>query len=192
MERTTARGNRWGLGLCGLVLLALGGLTLARGLGLFGFGQKWGFLVGHGTIRLFADNPWIWYVIAAVSVIVALLGLRWLLAQGRKDTRTGLRLEHGPAGTTEIESSGVTHAIEADVEHYPSVQAAHAAVTGTGLAPGMRLRLVTDEDTPVMALRDHLGNEAIPRMRDTLEVERLPTVVQLRMEPRGRRERSLQ
>ncbi|GAA5041942.1 hypothetical protein GCM10023259_011160 [Thermocatellispora tengchongensis] len=190
-ERATARGNRLGLTLLGLVLLAGGGYALARGLGAFGALRAMERIAGPREIVFFARSPWIWWVIAAVALILALLALRWLLVQARRDAPTGLRLAEGPGGVTEVESSGVANALESDVTEHPAVLRARAAVTGTGAEPGVRLRMVADEEAPVDELRHHLGARAIPRMRESLEVEHLPAEVRLRLEPHRRKTRTL-
>lgn len=189
MERRTARGNRLGLALLGVPLLAIGGYALARGLGGFGAARAEDriLLPEHGDY--FAANRWLWWVIAALALVLALLGLRWLLAQSRRETLSGLRLEQGRDGTTEVEAAGVADALETDLTRHPAVQRAHADLTGTGTAPSVRLRLVVAEDTPLDVVRDHLDHRAIPRMRQALEVEHLPTVVRLgtgKPAPRGR------
>jgi hypothetical protein len=185
LERKTARGNRFGLTLCGLILLALGGLTLAQALGAFGGLASREPILGAEEVGFFARNPWMWWVLAALGVIAAALGLRWLLAQARKDSLSGLRLSEDETGITEVESSGLTRALESDLTAHPAVLRAQAALTGTEAEPGIRLRLTADEAGPLDPVRDHLTTQAIPRMRRALEVDRLPTLVKLKVAEPG-------
>ncbi|MCG5214446.1 alkaline shock response membrane anchor protein AmaP [Streptosporangium sp. KLBMP 9127] len=191
MERKTARGNRLGLALLGLLLFVVGGLSLARALGAFGRLASMERVVGLREIVFFARNPWMWWVLAALGLIAAILGLRWLLAQARNDTVRGLRLSEDATGITEVESGGVAEALEADLTGHPSILRAQAALTGTRTEPAVRLRLVADEAATIDTLRDHLSTQAIPRMRQALEVDRLPALVQLTLRESGSRPRQI-
>ncbi|MFI0419390.1 alkaline shock response membrane anchor protein AmaP [Spongiactinospora sp. 9N601] len=192
MERKTARGNRLGLMLCGLALLLPGLYALARGLGLFGAGARDQPVIGPGLTGFFAANPWLWWVLAVVSVVLAALGLRWLFAQARKDVLSGLRLAQGPTGKTDVEAGGVSKALETDVSDHPAILRAKADLTGTRKQPGVRLAIVADERSPMEEVRRHLGGKAIPRMRDALEVENLPAVVRLKLEEPSSPARNIQ
>src|SRR5690242_6734108 len=88
----TARGNRVGLGLSGLVLLIAGAAIIARATGL----------IGPAVDPVYSDTtagwvhdqrPWLWLTIAAVGALVALLALRWLLVQLRSDRLSRLMLD---------------------------------------------------------------------------------------------------
>lgn len=191
MDRRTARGNRWGLILLGLPLVAVGGYALARALGAYGAARAREPVLTPAVSGYVAANPWPGWLAAAVAVVLALLGLRWLLAQSRRETRAGLRLDDSPAGRTEIESSGIISAFEDDLTRHPAIVDAHADVTGTGAHPGVRVRMAVDDTTPLDTVLDHLGHRAIPRMREALEVEHLPAEVRLQTVPAASRGRTL-
>ncbi|MCA2222900.1 alkaline shock response membrane anchor protein AmaP [Nonomuraea aurantiaca] len=184
MNRRTSRGNRWGLALTGIVLLLLGAYALARGLGAFGRARALTPIVNFSVRSFFAAwSPWIWWAIALVAVIVALLGLRWLFVQGRRDSRDSLRLETGPGGVTDLTAKGMASAVAADVETSPAVLSAGADLGCSGARPLVRLRLVADEQAPMSELRDHLSGVAIPHMRSALEADRVPAVARVTLEP---------
>jgi len=179
------RGNRLGLALTGLALMVLGGFALARGLGAFGL--DWApartSVVDGNVQRFFAGaSPWIWWALALLALIVALLALRWLFVQGRGRSVASLRLAAGPGGVTTVAAGGVTHAVAADVTASPAVLSAEAALAGSPERPEVRLRLVTDERTPMREIIEHLSRVAIPRMRDALERERVPAVARVSLE----------
>src|SRR5690606_31043793 len=71
--RRGARGNRWGLGLLGLLLAAGGGAAVAAGAGLLG-PEAAGARIGAAPAGAL---PWLPYAGAAVSVLVALVARRW-------------------------------------------------------------------------------------------------------------------
>lgn len=182
MNRTTARGNRLGLILTGLLLLVLGGLALARG--LRAFPQNWapaGEPLVNGPVLTFflVNSPWIWWAIAAVALIVALLGLRWLAVQGRGDSLGTLDVERGPDGNTSVSSGAVTHALSEDLAASPVIDDARATLAGTRQHPKVRLRVVADERVPMHVLLGELGGSAIPRMRDALGIDELTTVAKI-------------
>ncbi|WP_336206007.1 hypothetical protein [Nonomuraea sp. LPB2021202275-12-8] len=186
MNRKTGRGNRLGLALTGAVLTILGGVGLARGLGTFS--TDWapaGTPVVDGNVQDFfaRTSPWIWWALAALSLVVALLALRWLLVQGRTDRYDSVLLEGGPGGVTRVTADGVAHALAADVASGPAVLSADASLAGSPRQPEVRLRLVADEHTPMRAITDHLTRVAIPHLRAALERERVPTVARVSLEP---------
>ncbi|MBT2228000.1 alkaline shock response membrane anchor protein AmaP [Nonomuraea sp. NEAU-A123] len=184
MNRRTGRGNRWGLALTGIVLALLGGCALARGMGAFGRNAA-GTAIADRPVRFFlvAYSPWIWWVVALVAVIVALLGLRWLFVQGRRDSRDSLRMETGPGGVTDVTAKGMAAAVAADVATSPAVLDAGADLGGSRDRLMVRLRLVADEQASMSELRDHLAGVAIPHMRSALEADRVPAVARVTLEP---------
>ncbi|MBB2913867.1 hypothetical protein FHS43_005176 [Streptosporangium becharense] len=182
MRDRTARGNRLGLLLTGLPLLVLGALGVARSLGALP--RAWvpagGPVLDAPTRAAFArQGPWPWWVVAAVAVALALLGLRWLLAQTRRHRLDGMRLDGGPAGITELRTRGVTDALAAEVAAHPSVLDASAALVGTQARPVVRLRVLVTEDARMDAVREQLGEVAVPHVRQALETERLPAVARV-------------
>jgi hypothetical protein len=186
VNRKTRRGNRLGLFLTGLVLTLLGLYSLLRGLGALP--RSWARAdtpIADGPVQSFfaGASPWIWWAVAALSIVVALLGLRWLLVQGRRESRESLRLEAGPGGVTDVTGNGLAGAVASDAEYYPVVLGADAALAGRRDRPEVRMRLAADENAPMSAVREHLADVTIPHLRDTLDVERVPVVARITLEP---------
>ncbi|ACZ90687.1 hypothetical protein Aros01_04222 [Streptosporangium roseum] len=192
LDRRTSRGNRLGLLIIGLLLTALGGLTVARGAGAFP--QNWAPArepLVNGPVReaFTRYDPWLWWAIAAGGIVLALFGLRWLLVQGRRARLGDIRLASGPGGVTDLHTGGVADAMAADVRAHPAILGASAAMVGTEAHPEVRVRLVAAESLPMNAIREQLDGVAIPHMRQALETERIPAVAQVSLEepPRSRR-----
>jgi hypothetical protein len=186
VNRKTKRGNRLGLFLTGLVPTLLGLYALLRGLGALP--RSWARAdtpIADGPVRSFfaGASPWIWWAVAALSIVVALLGLRWLLVQGRRESRESLRLEAGPGGVTDVAGDGLAGAVAADAEYYPVVLDADAALAGERDRPEVRMRLAADENAPMSAVREHLADVTIPHLRDALDVDRVPVVARVTLEP---------
>ncbi len=185
MDRKTRRGNRLGLLIMGLLLMLLGGYTLARGAHALPQSVAPGGepLINDPVRAAFARyDPWLWWVIAAGAIILALFGLRWLLVQGRRDRMSDLRLESGAGGVTDISTATVAKAVANEVGAHPSIFSASASMVGTREHPGVRLRVVADENAPMSVIREQLGGHAIPHMRQALELENVPAVARVSLE----------
>lgn len=192
MDDKTARGNRLGLLLVGLALMILSALTIARGAGAFRQAPARSPLVDGSVRQPFATyGPWLWWVIAAAGIVLALFGLRWLLAQGRREKLGGMRLDGGPDGVTEVDTGSVTDAAAAEAGTHPAIINATADMIGTSAHPAVRMKVVVAEDAPMSAVRDQLGGVVIPHMRQALEAERMPAVARVSLEDAPRRPRTV-
>ncbi|SNS77921.1 hypothetical protein SAMN05216276_101611 [Streptosporangium subroseum] len=191
MDRKTARGNRLGLLIIGLLLIILSGLVIARGARLFpqSFAPARAPLITDSVRSAFLrDYPMLWWVVAGAAIVLALLGLRWLLVQGRSQRLGGIRLQRGPAGVTEVNTGHVADAMATEVSSQPGVLGATAALVGTNARPAVQLRMAVAETVPMNAIREQLGGSALPHMRQALETDRVPTVAQVSLEsPHPRR-----
>lgn len=182
MDRRAARINRTGLTLVGLLLLAGGGAALARALGTWGSGSAADPLLADSLRRYPDGQSWFWPAVAAGAVVVTLLGLAWLFAQGRTEKLPGLSLEPDRSeGSTRVASRAVTEAIEADVNALPGVRKARARLLGSQRHPRLMLTMTYGTRADLAALRGHIADEAVTRLRTALEVDSLPTVVRLRL-----------
>ncbi|MFI0367683.1 alkaline shock response membrane anchor protein AmaP [Actinomadura sp. 1N219] len=182
MDRRPAHLNRTGLTLLGAVLAAAGGAGLARGLGAFGDGRA-SAPVLSGEVRRFADERgWFWPALAAAAVVLALLGLAWLLAQGRSGKMAGLALEpDADAGGTRLSAKAVTGAIEDEIGEYPGVRKARARLIGSSRRPELRLNVAYGQRADAAELRRRIEEESVPRLCAALERDSVPTVVRLRL-----------
>lgn len=182
MDRRPAHLNRTGLILSGVVLTAAGGAGLARGLGAFGDGRASAPVLTAGARRFAEDNAWFWPAVAAAAVVLALLGLAWLLAQGRTGRLPGLALEpDAGAGTTRLSAKAIAGALEAEIGEYPGVQNVRARLLGSSRAPELWLNIAYGRDADPAELRGRVQDEAVPRLRAALERDSVPTVVRLRL-----------
>ncbi|MEU8382303.1 alkaline shock response membrane anchor protein AmaP [Streptosporangium sp. NPDC048865] len=192
MDDKTARGNRLGLLIVGLALMVLSALTIARGAGAFRQAPAGNPLVDGSVRQPFATyDPWLWWVIAAAGIVLALFGLRWLLAQGRRGRLGGMRLDGGPDGVTEVDTGSVTNAAAAEAGTHPAIINATADMVGTSRHPAVRMKVVMAEDAPMSAVREQLGGVVIPHMRQALETERMPAVARVSLEDAPRRPRTV-
>ena len=187
MNSKTARGNRIGLAVVGVLLLAAGGYVLARSLGAFGTEQADAPVYAERTASwIHAQQPWIWITLAAIGVIVALLALRWLLVQLRTDRLgriamdTDLALDPDDdgdlgAGRTTLPTSALTTAIGQEIDGYPGVRAVTVHVAGRPDRPELRLEVTIDSDADPARIRTRIVDEAIAHAKAALDTEFLPT-----------------
>ncbi|MFI6507356.1 hypothetical protein ACIBCT_07120 [Streptosporangium sp. NPDC050855] len=182
MNDTTARGNRLGLLLVGLALLALSALVIARGAGAFpqDAAPARAPLVDEPMRAAFARyDPSLRWVIAAGGIVLALFGLRWLLVQGRRRSLDTMRLDGGPAGVTEVDTGGVTDAASAEAGAHPAILGATTTMVGTERDPCVRVRVTLAGDAPMSAVREQLGEVVLPHMRQALESPDMPAVARV-------------
>lgn len=189
MHRRTARGNRLGLILVGLLLL-IGGLALvAVRVDVFGSAANDQVAYPDDVATFVADNAgWLWPVAAAVAILIGLVFLRWLLVQPRTDTVRRLRIdadgEGDGSGRTTLASSAVTDAVEDDLTDQRGVRRASASLTGPVDDATLWLAVTTDADADLGRLRRHLATDTVPSVRAALEQPELP--VQVRVEVSNR------
>jgi hypothetical protein len=193
MDRHASRINHVGLTLLGLLLLAAGAYGLARGWGAFGGGPSGEPLI-TGAMRRYADGQgWFWPAVAAAGVVLALLGLAWLMAQARSEQLPGLAMEDDDesGGTTSVSGKAVAQTLEDEIASYPGVQGVRARLLGRSNRPRLRLNVLYAREADLVALRRRIDEDAVARLRTALERDSLPTVVQLRLVPGRREERTL-
>ncbi|MBO2446407.1 alkaline shock response membrane anchor protein AmaP [Actinomadura barringtoniae] len=180
MDRRAARINRIGLALVGLLLIAGGGAALARATGFWG--SKTTPLLEDWLRDYPASHSWFWPVVAAAACVLALLGLAWLLAQGRSEKITGLTSDPDEDGsTTTISAKAATSALEEEVSELPGVRRARARMLGSGKHPRLMLTVTYGAQADLNALRRGISDGAVARLRNALDLDTLPTAVRLRL-----------
>ena len=174
-----ARLNRTVLAVVGVVLLAVGGFTVATYLGMLTVVDPRSALV-PGTE---APPTWVLYVVAAVAIIAGTLMVRWLLAQLVRTPKTHTwRLEQdSDRGRTELASSTATAPLVGELTTYTGVRAAHATLAGTPGAPVLALVINLEADGDLTAVRDRIHTHALPRLRKALDLDALPVTVEFRV-----------
>src|ERR1700749_2953041 len=124
MNRRKGRGNRIALLVIGLLLLLGGAAGLLRGLNVWPgvLGAHHALIIDKPTRHWVSDQPWFWPTVAAVAVLVFLLAMRWLVAQGRTQVVRRIALEpDARRGTTYLPAGAVASALEDDLDASPHV-----------------------------------------------------------------------
>ena len=170
--------NRTLLGLLGLLLLAAGALGLAVSFGAFGDPNS--PVLPQAVRDYAADQSWFWWAVAAACLVLALLGLRWLLAQlqtdrvGRLDLTTDDR-----DGLTTVHASALTDAVEAEAQDLRGVSGASAHLLDRG---GRRLTLSVDlaQYADIAEIRHTLEDRVVAHARQAIDDPELPVDIELR------------
>ena len=189
-SRRTGRGNRYGLFLIGLVLLLGGGLALARSLGAFnhpvpllGAASASSPLLSQPETDYVHGAAWFWPVLGVAAALLALICLRWLLTPLRTDRVGTLQLEPDRThGGTRISGGVITAALEDEVAGFRGVHRVRARLTNDPAEPELHLTISTERRTDLRRLRTRIHDEAIPHLRDALELDRLPVQLTLRLD----------
>ncbi len=196
MYRRTARGNRVGLALTGLVLLAAGAALLAAHQGLYGSAGKRDVLYPASARRFVHTNAgWLWPVVAGAAIVLGLVFLRWLLVQPRTDRLRSVVVDSDDpttpdlstsAGRTRMAASALTDAVEDDIAALDGVRRVSAALSGHRDQPELWLRVVTDVDADLPRVRRHIATTVLADARASLDRPDLPAYLTLTVSGRSR------
>ncbi len=176
------RSNAVVLSLLGVALLAAGGYGLARGYGAFGDAQAAEPVLGEEVRDFVGRNPdWFWPLVAAVSLLLAWLAFRWLVAQLRTPGVSGLRLRDETDGFTYVFASGAANALAHEIEDYPGVTWARVRLVTDGARPEIEVTAEVDDSAEPAALRRRIDEHAFARFRQALDLGDLSPQIHLRL-----------
>ena len=188
MKRRPDRLNSTVLSLLALLLIGLGAYGLARGYGAFGDNRADDPVLSDEVRDFVSRNAdWFWPVAAVVSLLVAWLGLRWLVAQIHSPTVSRLPVRADGPGRTELMASGATNALAEDIETYPGVRSARARITDDDPSPEVDITVDVHDDADAVDVRRRIEEHAIPRFKAALELQELRTRGHLRLAERAGR-----
>ena len=181
MRQTASRLNRTWLTILGVLLLLAGAVGVLLAVGQAApLSQQAGLgwtppgsdrhLFGSASAGAFGQS-WVVVLTAVVAVVVALLGLAWLLAQiPRANAAKPFRLhDDARTGLTRVESNVLTDAVEAQVKTLPGVTGASAVLRGSAQSPDLTLKVTADDRTDIGALLARLHDQVAADLGDALD-----------------------
>ena len=171
--------NRVVFALLGLLLLAAGSLGLAVALGAFGSGYRDSLVLPASVRSLPDDYPWFWWAVAGGCVVVALLALRWLLAQFHTDRTTRIdRTADARTGYTFVHAGALNDAAADDARTIAGVTDASAHVSHE--PPRLHLRVDLADYADLTVVRAQLEDQTVARVRQAMDDENFPVDIELR------------
>lgn len=185
----TRRANRSLLAFIGLLLLAAGAAGIAAGTGLFGDKIRTDKVIPQYTREWVAAHDWFWLAVAAGSVLIALLALRWIFAQASTTRVSHLDLEADRrSGRTVLAGGAVTGAVAEEIESYRGVDGASAHLLGTRGAPTLLVHATLDGRVDPAEVRRRIQTDALAHARQALDRPDLPIRLELRLAGASRRD----
>lgn len=178
------RTNRFILGLIGLIAVALGVSGLLAAAGVFGHRFQHKQLVANGFSRYVGRHGvWLWPAIAAVTLIIVLLALLWLLRLLFSTDRTNevtiatpgkKRPEGQTAGRTTMTAIALSQAVTTEIGAYHGVINAKARILGNPHDPTLAIEVNASRRTELRPLIERIENQAITHARAAVEDPELP------------------
>jgi len=188
MRRGPDRLNAAVLTILALALLGVGAYGLARGYGAFGDARAGHPVLTDGVRDFVSRNrDWFWPLAAVLSLLVAWLGLRWMLAQLATSAVGHLPVRADGPGRTELLGSGATSAVARDIEEYPGVRSASARLIGDHPVPEISVTVEVHDDADIAAVRRRIEEHALVRFRTALDLAKLRTQIHFRLAERAGR-----
>ncbi len=176
--------------LLGLVCLAGGVVILLLSFRVFGRNRARQMLLQPSTHDFVSRNHgWFWLAVAAGAVVLALLALRWLLAQLSLARVGSINVEADRSlGDTRVAAGGLTQSVEDEVETYRGVDRASARFFGATSRPHLRLDVALGETADLGAVRTRVETEALRNIGRVTGRSDLVSVVRLEVADKQRRE----
>jgi hypothetical protein len=182
MSRRPALMNRIALTVIGLLLVAIGGTALVRGLNFFPhvFGVPHTTVVDQSARAFTGRHTWFWIALAAALFALAVACVYWLIVLARRGTARVVRLERGTRGVTTVSAHALTDAVREDLEASPHLRHCRGRLLGDPAAPRLHLTVTAEPDAEPSAAQADI-HQALHRLHQAVEPERLPVTVRLRI-----------
>lgn len=173
------RVNRAVLIVLGLLLLAAGVFGLLLGLGVLGEFQADRTVIDP-AVNDVARTGWFWPVLGVAALLVAAFSAWWLVVQARTDRLARVRLDDDrQTGRTVLDGNAITRAVQDEVADLAGVTRASAHLSGSSSTPRLHLRVTLDGRVDPGDVHRAVTGRVLPHLRQALELERLPTRIEL-------------
>lgn len=199
MRQTASALNRGWLAVIGLVLIIAAAVAgIARAGLLPGIGRATGLSLrapADGTKLLPGgsvwNQSWVIVVVIVVGVVLALLGLAWLIAQVPRTNQARPFRLHDSAehGLTRCEPKVLTDAVETQTKAFPGVTDASAVLRGTADRPELTLKVTCADRADLSGLMGQLESTVAAGLGQALDapVQRFGVLVEVDRSRRSER-----
>ena len=178
------RVNRAVISLVGTIAMALGVGGLLAAAGVFGHRFQHRQLTDNGLSRYVGKHgTWLWPAIAAVTLVIVLLALLWLIrllfSTDRSSdisiaqTRTDKDHTQRAAGRTTLATAALSQAVAGEIETYHGVIGAKARVLGDASRPTLAIQVTASRHAELADLTQRIEREAVTHARESLEQPQL-------------------
>ena len=180
------RTNRVVITLVGAIAVALGVGGLLAAAGVFGNRFQHRQLVDNGFSRYVGKHGvWLWPAIAAVTLVLVLLALIWLLRLlFSTDRSSGIAISTAPTdkeniddragGRTSMTATALAQAVTDEIETYHGVTGAKARILGGPANPTLAIEVTASRRAELAPLVNRIEQQAITHARQSLAKPRLP------------------
>lgn len=180
--RRTRRTNRAFTGLLGVLALAAGVAGILAFAGAFGRSVADGPVFTARTRSFVHDSTWFWFVAGAAAIIVAFVGLWWLLIQARVSIFGDIQVETDRNdGETVLDSGAVTDALCEQIEGFHGVESASASLLGDPAEPMVALDVWLDGRAELAEVRAKVESRALVDLEHALDWTEVPIRVEYRL-----------
>jgi hypothetical protein len=177
--------NRGALTAVGLLLVAVGVLTVLLGAGVLLPDRVDSPVLAPEVSGFAADTGWFWPVAAAAGVVLALLALRWLLLQLRSNHLGDIAVEDDRSrGETVLAPSAVTGAVDAEIGSFHGVEAAVSSLREHHGRTLLLIRVRLDGRAGVAQVREAIEDRAVAHARQALDAPDLEARIEITVAPR--------
>lgn len=181
------RANRTRLAVVGIIgLVVVAWFMLVR----FNVVSSWGWRQPKPDAPI-VDVPKAWrtdyasWALLIVGILVAVIGLVWLLRQFSSSNRAhtyGMSHE-ADHGSTVLSTDALGRAVEEQIEEFPGVSSASVRFFGARVAPEMMVQIDIDDRADVRKLVDWLESEVARDVEATLDAKLVRFGTKLRTGP---------
>ncbi|MCE7082243.1 alkaline shock response membrane anchor protein AmaP [Streptomyces sp. ST2-7A] len=184
--------NRVLMALIGVLLVVAGATVVAAALDL---PARWGLrlpdgwsprapddvLLADADRTRWVDEGWWWPVVIGVLSLLVLLTLWWALTQARRGRRRELPLDvRDGSDATVLRGAALEEVVTAEIESFPGVERARAALDGGRGGPRLRVGVVLEADARPGEVVRRLRTETLEHVRASTGLERLPADLRVR------------
>ena len=183
MKDRTGRWNCWLLASIGalLVILGAGGVTMgARGFGADRAGSS--VIYPRAAQLLNREQSWLWWVLGAAALVIALLAVYWLIVQLRVGRIGTVTLSRSHAGDSSVSASALAEAIRVDALALPEVDRAKVRLVSHPDRPEVLLAIWLHEGVDLGAVRQKLEHDVLRHARESLGLASLRTWLRIELD----------
>jgi hypothetical protein len=189
MRNRTNQLNRWLLSLLGTLFVLLGAGGVLMGAKVFGDKRAVSSVIYPRAAQLLhREQSWLWWVLGAAALLIALLALYWVAVQLRVERIGAVTVQRTGQGDSTVASSALSDVVAAEAEALPEVEHARARLMNDTDSPELVLSVWLQDGAELGAVRTALDTTVLRHARESLGLEHLQTWLRIEVDA-GARER---